>query len=123
MDKTKIANLIGAGSMTTLMITLALLFGGGWGTADASGGTTTVTEQPALVVPVDNADPLQQQNQQLQDALQLMQEREAIYQSQLDEANAALTAQSNASYGGEYEEHEHEEYEEDEDEYEDEDDD
>ncbi|MEM7117511.1 MAG: hypothetical protein AAF614_34075 [Chloroflexota bacterium] len=70
---------------------------------------------------------LQAQNAELAQIVQLMQQREAQYVSQIELANQTILELQNsaqAGYGGEYEEYEEEEYEEYEDEeYEEEDDD
>ena len=114
MDKKQIANLLGAGTLTGLVLASVLLFGQGQLDASAAADNTAAS-QPAIVevaAPSTDGDPLQVQNDQLQEALQTMQEREAAYQEQIELANEALAEQaanSAPAYSEEYEEDEHEE--------------
>jgi hypothetical protein len=117
MDKNKILNLIGTGTAASALLIIATLFNsGGFSnlTASASSGESI----PSQAIQIDAAG-LEAQNVQLQEALVIMQQREAEYQTKLEEANNLLLApEPAASYGEEYEEYEEyeegEEYEEEE---------
>ena len=117
MDKNKILNLIGAGTAAAALLIIATLFSdGGLSNYIASAANEPASAQ---VIQADDAS-LEAQNAQLQEALVIMQEREAEYQAKLEEANhLLLNPEPAAAYGEEYED-EDEEYEEEE-EYEDED--
>lgn len=102
----RLYHLLAAGSLTVLLLLTFLLFQNNrfWGVADAA--TTTVTETlalPASGAVVNGAvtsaaqtdatqtlEALQAQNQQLLQAVQVMQEREQQYQTQLNNASQAL---------------------------------
>ena len=124
MDKKQIANLLGAGTLTGLILASIFLFGQG------RFDNTSALEQQTMTNPViveveplaetviepitdPNAEALQAQNEQLHQALQTMQEREAAYQEQINIANDALAEQAAANaapaYEGEEEEMEEEE--------------
>lgn len=129
MDKKQLANLLGAGTLTGLILASILLFGQGR-LNDSSSALETQTMSNPVIVEVEqpvtdpNAAALQAQNEQLQEALQTMQERETAYQEQIDIANQALAEQAAntaPAYEGEMEEEEEEEFEEEDDEEEDDD--
>ncbi|HSH01036.1 MAG TPA: hypothetical protein VLL52_00870 [Anaerolineae bacterium] len=107
-DKKRLGNIIGATMATIFVLALFLIFGPGPGPATAG------TNDPnPVVITTDGDNQLATENDQLRQAVQTMQEREAAYQAEIQKANDLLTA--NQGYGqGEYEEEE--EYEEDEDE-------
>ena len=116
MDKNKILNLIGAGTAAAALLIIATLFSdGGLSNYIASAANEPASAQ---VIQADDAS-LEAQNAQLQEALVIMQEREAEYQAKLEEANhLLLNPEPAAAYGEEYEdeeeEYEDEEYEEEE---------
>ena len=128
-NNNRLYNLLAAGSLTILLaLTFFLFRGNGFGTAVGAANTWTGTT-PAVVTSAqtDNAtqanvtqDPalntLQAQNAKLTQMLQVMQEREKQYQTQLNTATQALQAnqaQSAPSYeGGESHGHEYGEHEE-----------
>ena len=117
MNKNKIMNLIGTGTAVGALLIIAALFSnGGFGnfaTASQAGGNEPIT----LEVTSGEAEAaLETQNAQLQEALTIMQEREAEYQAKLDEANnMLLNPEPAAAYGEGEEAYEEEEYEEEED--------
>lgn len=127
MNKQQIANLLGAGTITVLVVALLMLFNFGESDPTADAATGSDPNTAVQVVPLDDYNALQSENDQLQEALQTMQDRELQYQTQLDAANNALNqSASSSSYSGEYEEYEdddHEEYEHEEHEHEHDDDD
>jgi len=105
-NHSRLYNLLAAGSLTVLLLLTFLLFQNNrfGGVADAA--TTPVTETMALPASraVDNGaatnatqtdasqtiEVLQAQNQQLMQAVQVLQEREQQYQTQLNNASQAL---------------------------------
>ncbi len=117
MNKNKIMNLIGTGTAVGALLIIAALFSnGGFGnfaTASQAGGNEPIT----LEVTSGEAEAaLETQNAQLQEALTIMQEREAEYQTKLDEANnMLLNPEPAAAYGEGEEAYAEEEYEEEED--------
>ena len=128
MDKQKLVNLLGASTVTAVLLIIMLAFGGEWN----GGGSTAVDAASApdtnvQVVPIDSYNALEQENEQLQEALDTMIDREAQYQTQLDQANQLLDEAAAPAYEEEYEEEAYEEYEDEDDdeeeEYEDDDDD
>ena len=122
MDKNKILNLIGTGTAAAALLVIAMLFSnGGFSNLMASAANDVHEDAPEQVMQAEadaDAD-LEAQNAQLQEALVIMQEREAEYQAKLEEANnLLLNPEPAVAYGGEYEEeaeYEEEEYEEEED--------
>ncbi|MCP4359442.1 MAG: hypothetical protein GY796_15635 [Chloroflexi bacterium] len=113
MNKKQLSNVLGAGMITGFVLALILLFNGG----DAPIASSGVTE----VVPMENYNQLQAQNDQLIQDLQMMQNREQQYEAQITTANE-LIAQQSVNYGDEDHDEEHDEHEEDEHEYESDDD-
>ena len=113
MSKKQLMNLIGAGTMTALIVITGLLFNGG---VIGSASADNLSSNQAITLEGDAA--LQAENAQLRDAVIQLQDREAQYAAQIDEANQLLQEQSTAAaaYGGEYEEEEYEEEEEEEEE-------
>ena len=123
MDKNKILNLIGTGTAVGALLIIAMLFSNGGFGNEAS--TTSAAEPAEQAVQVDTAD-LEAQNAQLQEALTVMQQREAEYQARINEANDMLmnpepapansgTYEGEEAYEEEDDEHEYEDEEEDED--------
>lgn len=133
-NNNRLYNLLAAGSLTILLaLTFFLFRGNGFGTAIGATNTWTGTT-PAVITsaqtgnatPADSTqDPalttLQAQNAKLTQRLQVMQEREKQYQSQLETANQALQAnqaqaaplyEGYARHGHEDGEHEYSEHEE-----------
>lgn len=122
MDKNKILNRIGAGTAAAALLIIATLFNSG-GFDNLTASASTATSVPAQAIQIDAAT-LEEQNAQLQEALIIMQQREAEYQAKLNEANnLLLNPEPAVAYGETYEEeyeghdkheeHEHEhEYEE-----------
>ena len=107
MNKQQIANLLGAGTITVLVVALLMLFNFGESNSTADAATGSDSNTAVQVVPLDDYNALQSENDQLQEALKTMQDREMQYQTQLDAANNALNqSASSASYSGEYEEYE-----------------
>lgn len=114
MNRKRLTNLIGAGTMATLIVAAGLAFGGN-PFGNAAGATTEATVTSAVVA---SEDPLAAENAQLRAALTTMQQRELVYQDRLNEANTLLSQQTTnsgsngAAYGDddddEYEAHEHE---------------
>lgn len=111
MSKKQLSHILGAGTVTGVLLALMMLLSGG--DVGNAAGETAVSTQTAPsgiteVVPMENYNQLQAQNEQLMQDLQTMQAREQQIQDQINAANS-------------YESEEYEEYEED-DEYEDHDD-
>ena len=105
MNKKQKANLIGAGTVTALLLMLGLAFG------NVGAKDTAVTE------PASNRITIQDQTnpsvEQLQQELQAMQNREAEYAAQIRQANELLAEQAKQTTYTEHEEdeaHEHEEH-------------
>ena len=115
MDKQKLVNLLGAGTVAAVVLSMVLVFGGGWGSTSAVDSPTTDNVQ---VVPLDSYNSLEQENEQLRQALDTMTDREAQYQAQLDQANQLLNEAAAPASGRAYEDEEHEAYEHEEDEHE-----
>ena len=114
MNKNQIMNLLGAGTMTLLIVITGLLFNAGViGSASADSISSDVQ-----TVMMDGEAAVQAENAQLREAIVELQNREAQYAQQIDQANQLLQEQNTAAtYGGEYEEEEHEEEEHEEGEY------
>ena len=112
MDKNKVLNLIGTGTAAAALLIIATLFNSG-GFSNLTASASTGESVPAQAIQIDAAS-LEAQNAQLQEALVVMQQREAEYQTKLDEANnLLLNPEPAAAYGEGYEyEEEEEEYEE-----------
>lgn len=117
MNRQQMTNLIGAGTITGVLLLIAFLFGGGprIGNAQAaqsSPQTVQIEAAPQDAAPQDAAT-LAQQNAELRQAVDTLLAREQQYADQLQQANDALAQQ--AAPAGEYgyeEDEEHEEYEE-----------
>ena len=127
-NNNRLYNLLAAGSLTVLLaLTFFLFRGNGFGTAVGAADTWSGTT-PAVVTSDQVAEPslttgqaatqadaaqapalttLQAQNAKLTQMLQVMQEREKQYQTQLETANQALQAQAAPLHEG-YERHAHE---------------
>ncbi len=114
MNKKQKANLIGAGTVTGSLLMFGLIFGGvgakDTAVTDPINNNTTIIEE--------GTDPTVEE---LQNALQIMKNREAEYAAQIEQANQLLAEQANqANYSDyddddeyeEHEEHEREEHEE-----------
>lgn len=113
MDKNKVLNLIGTGTAAAALLIIAALFNSG-GFSSLTASASPSESVPAQAIQIDSAS-LEAQNEQLQEVLVIMQQRETEYQTKLDEANnLLLNPEPAAAYGEGYEEEEYEEYEEDE---------
>ncbi len=93
MNKKQKANVIGAGTVTGLLLMLGLAFGG----VGAKDNTAVTEPVSTLTINQDGSDPTVEQ---LQETLQVMQNREAEYAAQIEQANQLLAEQANqqASY-------------------------
>jgi hypothetical protein len=95
MNKQRITNLIGAGTMVVIVLAIGLLLSGGNRpnvSADSSAPTTQIAEPLAV-----NA--LQAENDALQQVVTTYQLREVEYAAQIELANELLAAQSASSVG------------------------
>lgn len=114
-NRTRLTNLLLAGTLTALVLAVFLTFGGaGTETAVADAPETSapvavVEETTPIISEADRAalqeqiQALQAQNQELRNALALMQERETQYQAQIETANQTITelqAQAKTVAGG-----------------------
>ena len=121
MTKQQMTNLIGAGTIATVMLIIAVAFGGGNRNA-VDAGSADNTSPTGEVVAMPDAE-LQAENEQLRETVQLLQEREAQFTEQINIANEQLATNNGGGYGegGEMEEMEEDEMEEDEEEEDDDD--
>ncbi len=122
MNKQQITNLLGAGTVTGLMVAAALFFGGGLGSQP---DTVAANANPPIVIAAEGiaTDSVTAENAQLREAVQLLQGREGEYRAQIEQANILLAenAAQAQGYEGEAYEYEDEDDYEDDDEYEDDD--
>lgn len=96
----RMKGILAAGTLTGVIVLTILVFGFGSTNAQSQEAATTqdIVVQP--VVMPDNSETavtnsaelqsLQDYNQQLEAALQVMQEREAVYQAQIEQANRTV---------------------------------
>lgn len=110
MDRNRLMNVIGTGLISGALIIVAMVFSN----SNPFAATAANSDTPAMTETM--TEELAAQNAELQEALTLMQAREAEYQAKLEEANNMLLNPPEAAYGDEAYEEEYEEYEEDEDE-------
>jgi len=110
-DRKRLTNILIAGTLTVLMLTVFLAFRG----TNTAVADTTVVETAVVQTTDDLSDDvatlqaqveaLQAQNSELREALTIMQSREAEYQVQIEAANQTITelsAQSGTlAFGGE----------------------
>jgi peptidoglycan hydrolase CwlO-like protein len=110
-DRKRLTNILIAGTLTVLMLTVFLAFRG----TNTAVADTTVVETAVVQTTDDLSDDvatlqaqveaLQAQNSELREALTTMQSREAEYQAQIEAANQTITelsAQSGTlAFGGE----------------------
>lgn len=112
-NRNRLTNILIAGTLTVLVLTIFLAFRGGTETAVADTADSAKTITPVLSESVGNnadvtalqaqIDALQTQNQELLSTLSIMQEREATYQAQIESANETiqqLSAQANTVASG-----------------------
>jgi hypothetical protein len=94
VNKRQLGILLGAATITGLVLVMLLLLGGP-DTAAGADPTTVATADStsAQVVPLESYKRLQAENAQLRQNLQIMLMREAQYQSQLNLANQMLQRQ------------------------------
>ena len=112
MDKNKLMNLIGTGVVTGGLLLIALFFSNG-GFANTL-NTVAAEGGGAQIINSDSTD-LAAQNAQLQEALTIMQSREAEYQARIEEANNMLLNPEPVAYDDyddEEEDYEKEDYDE-----------
>jgi len=108
VNKKQIMNLLGAGTVTALLVVTGLLFGGRSFDMEVADNETGIVQ--TLMVSGDSS--LEAENAQLRDAVIELQQREEQYVAQIEQANQLLQENNNA-YAGEAEyEEEYEECEE-----------
>ena len=94
MDKKKASNILGAGTISGFILALFLLLNNG----DVQGAVPSTTINAAAgiteVVPMENYNALQAQNDQLVQDLETMQSREQQYAEQIAAANDAVAQQN-----------------------------
>jgi hypothetical protein len=108
MRHAKLRNILAAGALTGLVLATILAF--------AWQGPSAGAQPEATGVPT--VDSLRAENEQLRQAVSILQQREAAYQSQIEAANQTIlqlqaangsTSLNSRRGEGEWEEHEHEE--------------
>ena len=108
MNKKQKINLIGAGTLTALIAVAGFSFNSGGVRAVAADAFSSTGQ--SILLSEDAA--IHAENDQLRDAITQMQDREAQYAQQIEQANVLLQEQSQAGYGEGEEHEEHEEHEE-----------
>lgn len=103
-NRKRLTNLLIAGTLTVLLLTVYLAFRGG----DTAVAASTTVEQTAVTATSaafqSQIEALQAQNTELRSAVQTLQAREAEYQQQIESANQTineLSAQSSSLAAGE----------------------
>lgn len=96
----RMKGILAAGTLTGVIILTVLVFGFGSTNAQSQAATTAQDSVVQPVVMPDNSETavtnsaelqsLQTYNQQLEAALQVMQDREAVYQAQIEQANRTV---------------------------------
>lgn len=95
-NRKKVTNMLIAGTLTVLMLTVFLAFrGAGTAVADTNAGetavvTTTVEISDDSAALQAQVEALQAQNVELREAVTTMQAREAEYQAQIEAANQTI---------------------------------
>lgn len=114
MNKKQLSNLLGAGTVTAVILLTALLLGSRPGESITSGGAEAQMTPTSVT--------LESENEMLRQAIEQYQQREAAYAAQIEQANQLLSEQTPPTYDdddyGYDDDDDHEEYE-----HEDEDDD
>lgn len=110
-DRKRLTNILIAGTLTVLMLTVFLAFRGtNTAVADTTMAATAVVQttddlSDDVATLQAQVEALQAQNSELREALTIMQSREAEYQAQIEAANQTITelsAQSGTlAFGGE----------------------
>jgi hypothetical protein len=97
VNKKQLGSLLGAATITGLVVIMLLLLGGHDAAVGTEPATTSAADSAsAQVVPFELYNQLQDENAQLQQNMRVMLLREAQYQAQLNLANQRLQRQGQA---------------------------